>query len=71
MAFVLNLAPDWKPDWGGYLNFMDLQGNVGVGFIPRFNTMNLFTVPLRHHVSMVAPFAPARRFALSGWFRSK
>jgi SM-20-related protein len=71
LAYVLNLAKDWKPDWGGYLNFMDLKGNIGAGFIPRFNTMNLFLVPVRHNVSHVPPFAPLGRYAITGWFRNK
>lgn len=71
LAYVLNLAKDWKPDWGGYLNFMDLKGNIVAGFMPRFNTMNLFLVPLRHNVSHVPPFAPMGRFAITGWFRNK
>ena len=71
LAYVLNLARDWKPDWGGYLNFMDIKGNVLAGFMPRFNTLNLFLVPLRHNVSHVPPFAPFGRFAITGWYRNK
>lgn len=71
LAYVLNLAKDWRPDWGGYLNFMDAKGNIVAGFMPRFNTMNLFLVPVRHNVSLVAPFAPVGRFAITGWFRNK
>jgi SM-20-related protein len=71
LAYVLNMAKDWQPDWGGYLNFMDAKGNIGAGFMPRFNTMNLFLVPLRHNVGHVAPFAPVGRFAITGWFRNK
>ena len=71
LAYVLNLAKDWKPDWGGYLNFMDEKANVIAGFMPRFNTMNLFQVPVRHHVSHVPPFAPMGRYAITGWFRNK
>jgi Rps23 Pro-64 3,4-dihydroxylase Tpa1-like proline 4-hydroxylase len=71
LAYVLNLAKDWKPDWGGYLNFMDAKGNIVAGFMPRFNTMNLFLVPLRHNVGHVPAFAPVGRFAITGWFRNK
>ncbi|WP_017666832.1 2OG-Fe(II) oxygenase family protein [Sandarakinorhabdus sp. AAP62] len=71
LAYVLNLAKDWKPDWGGYLNFMDAKGNIVAGFMPRFNTMNLFLVPLRHNVSLVPSFAPVGRFAITGWFRNR
>lgn len=71
LAYVLNLAKDWRPDWGGYLNFMDADGHVTAGFMPRFNSMNLFLVPMRHHVSQVPQFAPVGRYAITGWFRNK
>lgn len=72
VAYVLNLAPDdWRPEWGGYLLFYDEEGDVIQGFRPRFNALNLFQVPQRHSVSYVAPFAPAGRFAITGWFRDK
>ncbi len=70
LAYVLNLARDWKPDWGGYLNFLDAAGNITAGFMPRFNTLNLFLVPMRHQVSHVPPFAPPGRYAITGWFRN-
>lgn len=71
LAYVLNLARGWRPDWGGYLNILDAAGNIIAGFMPRFNTLNLFLVPLRHQVSLVAPFAPVGRYAITGWFRDK
>ena len=71
LAYVLNLARDWRPDWGGYLNILDDAGNIVAGFMPRFNCLNLFTVPLRHNVSLVAPFAPVGRLAITGWFRNR
>lgn len=71
LAYVLNMTRDWKPDWGGYLNILDDRGDVRAGFMPRFNTMNLFLVPLRHHVSAVAQFAPVGRYAITGWFRDR
>jgi SM-20-related protein len=71
VAYVLNLARDWKPDWGGYLLFYDEAGDVTGGFRPRFNALSLFTVPQRHAVSYVPPFAPIDRFAITGWFRDR
>lgn len=71
LAYVLNLTKDWQPDWGGYLNILDDRGDIVAGFMPRFNTLNLFLVPLRHHVSLVAPFAPVGRVAITGWFRNR
>lgn len=70
VAYVLNLcAEDWRPDWGGYLNFYDDDGDIVQGFRPRFNALNLFRVPQRHNVTYVPPFAPVARYAITGWFR--
>lgn len=72
VAYVLNLArEDWHPDWGGYLLFLDEEGDVVEGFRPRFNALNLFRVPQSHLVSYVPPFAPLGRMAVTGWLRSK
>ena len=72
IAYVLHFcAEDWRPDWGGYLNFFDDDGDVIAGYRPRFNALNLFAVPQRHHVSFVPPFAPVARYAITGWFRDR
>ena len=72
VAYVLNLArDDWHPDWGGYLLFLDEEGDVVEGYRPRFNALNLFRVPTPHLVSYVPPFAPIGRMAVTGWLRSR
>lgn len=72
IAYVMNFTIDeWKPDWGGYLQFFDEDGNVVQAFKPRFNTLNLLRVPQPHSVSMVAPFAPIGRYAVTGWLRDR
>ena len=72
VAYVMNFcAQDWRPDWGGYLNFYDEDGDIVAGFRPRFNALNLFAVPQRHNVSYVPSFAPVARFAITGWFRDR
>jgi SM-20-related protein len=71
IAYVLSFARDWRPDWGGYLLFLDDDDDVVAGLKPRFNTLNLFSVPQRHNVSFVAPFAPVGRYAITGWFRDR
>lgn len=71
VAYVLNLTTEWRPDWGGYLLFHDADGDVVAGFKPRFNALNLFTVPQLHSVGYVPPFAPVGRFAVTGWFRDR
>ncbi|UIP06549.1 2OG-Fe(II) oxygenase [Erythrobacter sp. SDW2] len=72
VAYVMNFTIDgWKPDWGGYLQFFDDKGNITQGFLPRFNTLNMLLVPQPHSVSMVAPFAPLGRYAITGWLRDR
>lgn len=70
-AYVLNLTPEWRADWGGVLMFLDARGNVAEGFTPAFNALNLFAVPQKHAVSLVAPFAAGARLSFTGWIRSK
>ena len=68
-AYVFNLTPRWRVDWGGLLAFHGADGNVSEAFTPSFNTLNLFAVPQPHSVTMVAPFAAARRYSVTGWLR--
>lgn len=69
-AYVLNLTPEWRPDWGGLLLFYDELGNVVRGFTPGFNILNIFAVPQAHSVSWVTPLAPHPRYAVTGWLRA-
>jgi Rps23 Pro-64 3,4-dihydroxylase Tpa1-like proline 4-hydroxylase len=68
-AYVLNLTPRWRADWGGLLLFLDHDGHVAEGYTPVFNALNVFKVPQPHAVSCVAPFAGGERYSISGWLR--
>lgn len=68
-AYVLNLTPRWRTDWGGLLNFIDADGHVAEAYSPTWNALNLFRVPQGHAVSCVAPFAGAARLSITGWVR--
>ncbi|WP_374765048.1 2OG-Fe(II) oxygenase [Yunchengibacter salinarum] len=70
-AYVLNFTRHWEPDWGGFLQFYDHEGDIEQGFLPRFNALNIFTVPQEHSVSPVAHYVPHQhqRYAITGWFR--
>ncbi|MGH8162377.1 MAG: 2OG-Fe(II) oxygenase [Gammaproteobacteria bacterium] len=70
-AYVFNLTRDWQADWGGQLQFLHDDGGVEQSWVPGFNTMSLFSVPVWHCVSCVAPFATAPRLAITGWFRPR
>lgn len=72
VAYVLSMAnEDWRPEWGGYLQFHNEEGDVVAGYRPRFNALNLLAVPQKHSVSYVPPFAPSERYAITGWFRDR
>ena len=70
-AYVMGFTPQWRPDWGGMLQFFDGQGDVICGFMPTFNTLAVFSVPQDHAVSFVAPCAGGPRLTVTGWFLSE
>lgn len=70
-AYVLNLSPDWRTEWGGLLMFHSDEGHVSEAFLPRFNTLNLLKVPAVHSVSQVSLFAGDDRLAVTGWLRGR
>lgn len=71
VAYVLNMTKNWRADWGGLLQFTDEHDNVVETFMPAFNSLTLFSVPMWHHVSYVAPFATLGRYAITGWGLSR
>jgi len=71
VAFVINLPPRWHPDWGGLLQFYELNGTPRDAWNPDFNSLSLFDVSHVHSVTSISPFAPEARLAVSGWFQLK
>ena len=69
-AYVLNLTARWRADWGGILLFLDEEDHVAEGYTPAFNALNIFRVPQRHAVSMVAPYAFEPRLSITGWIHA-
>ena len=67
VAYVLSMTRDWRPDWGGHLQFLNANGDVEEVWMPRFNSLALFRVPTPHMVSYVSPFAKQPRYAITGW----
>ncbi len=68
-AYVISLTKDWRPDWGGLLQFHSASGDVPLSLKPCFNAISMFRVPQEHSVSYVAPFAAAPRYSITGWVR--
>jgi SM-20-related protein len=71
LAYVLGFTPVWRPEWGGLLEFVNRTGHVDAGFLPGLNTLKLFRVPMSHYVSVVAPYAQAGRYSITGWLRAR
>jgi len=69
-AYVLNMTPGWRPDWGGVLQFIDSRSHVAEGFVPTFNALNVFRVPAVHAVSQVSLFG-GFRYSVTGWYHAR
>jgi len=69
-AFVINLTKDWRADWGGALHILDDESQIQQSFLPSFNEINIFRIPVDHYVGIVAPFAKGDRLSITGWLRS-
>lgn len=67
VAFVINLTRQWHIDWGGLLHFISQEGQVTETFVPAFNSLTFFTVPVLHEVSYVMPFVKQSRYTVTGW----
>jgi len=68
-AYVLNMTPSWRVEWGGLLLFHDADGHVAEAYAPKFNAINIFRVPAWHSVSQVASYVEAHRLSITGWIR--
>jgi len=69
-AFVINLSKNWCTDWGGALHILNSELDIDKSFVPSFNEINIFKVPIDHLVGYVAPFATGHRLSITGWLRS-
>jgi Rps23 Pro-64 3,4-dihydroxylase Tpa1-like proline 4-hydroxylase len=67
VAYVLHMTRGWCAEWGGQLQFLNAHDEVEEAWMPRFNSLALFMVPMPHVVSYVAPFAKQSRYAITGW----
>jgi SM-20-related protein len=73
IAFVLHLTKDWKPQYGGNLNFLNEERTKIIEiFTSQFNTLMIFEVPeegVPHFVSHVAPNVTIPRISITGWYK--
>lgn len=68
VAYVMGFTKNWRPDYGGMLQFYNDRFDVDEGFLPVFNSLMMFSVPQLHAVTYVPPYAPVGRYAITGWF---
>ena len=73
VGFVINLTKDWKPEYGGLLQFLtDDYKHVTKTILPEFNKITLFEIPeekgIPHCVSHVNPGVKVNRISYTGWF---
>ncbi len=71
LAYIVNLTPAWKVEWGGLLGFIDRDGHLAEAYTPKWNALNLLHVTQHHYVSQVSTFAAASRFSITGWLREE
>ncbi|SEK38457.1 2OG-Fe(II) oxygenase superfamily protein [Colwellia chukchiensis] len=69
-AFVINLTKEWRADWGGALQLLTNDLDIKKSFMPTFNDINIFKVPVEHLVTYVPPYTPVARLSITGWLRS-
>jgi SM-20-related protein len=65
-TFNLNLTPEWKPEWGGLLEFRRPEAGSIDAFVPTFNSLDVLGFPVGYWISHVAPFAGGARLAIAG-----
>lgn len=71
VAFVLNMTKDWLLHWGGNLVILNEEyDQIIEAHIPKFNSLVLFDVPLKHAVLPVSCFCQSERFAITGWYQN-
>ncbi len=66
-AYVIGMTRDWDADMGGMTQFLDEAGNVVDSYLPTFNSLLLFSVPVRHLVSYVPVWVAGERLSVTGW----
>jgi Rps23 Pro-64 3,4-dihydroxylase Tpa1-like proline 4-hydroxylase len=66
-AYVVGMTKNWTADMGGLLMFLDEEGRVEETFLPDFNTLTVFSVPVPHVVSYVPEWVRKKRLSVTGW----
>jgi Rps23 Pro-64 3,4-dihydroxylase Tpa1-like proline 4-hydroxylase len=66
-AYVFGFTRDWQADMGGLTHFLNASGSVIETFVPDFNTLMIFAVPVSHLVSQVSPWVRRKRLSVTGW----
>jgi hypothetical protein len=69
LGFFLNFTPDWLVHWGGSLAiFEENCEQITEAYIPRFNCLYLFELPLLHSILPVSFYTQEPRYEIAGYF---
>ena len=66
-AYVLGVTRGWDADMGGLTCFLNDQGRIVDCYVPGFNALTIFEVPVPHMVSFVSPWVTRQRLSVTGW----
>lgn len=68
-AYVMGFTKNWLPHWGGSTVITDnKREKVIETYLPSFNSIILFDVPIFHYVSPVSNYAQSDRISFTGWY---
>ena len=70
-AYVIGMTRGWDADMGGLTQFMNAEGDVVDCFVPTFNSLIIFSVPVKHMVSYVPPWVSGERLSVTGWLTTE
>lgn len=67
--FMLDLAKDWRANWGGAMMFPNDDGGIDECWVPSFNSLSIIAAPARHAITYVTSYSEG--FRLSVWGHAK
>lgn len=68
LGYALEMTKDWNEDAGGVRFFKSKNGEVEDFYIPKFNSLTLFKVPMKNSISYITGYATGLKLSISGWF---
>lgn len=67
----IELTQEWKPDWGGLLQFYTDEGDVSGGLVPRFNSLVVIRSDKDFGISFIPSFVYAQHYSIMATFAAE